>query len=97
MALKILSPSYPQPIKVQKITSSEVPEQVTSDSLIKEFPSMFDSKVKPIEGEQFHIALVDNAKPFFINTPRMIPYTYREKLKAELQSLEEQGTITPVS
>ena len=97
MALNILLPSYPQPIKAQAITSSETPQQVTSEDLIKEFPGVFDNNVKPMEGEQFHVALRDDAKPFCFNTPRTIPYAYREKLKAELQSLEEQGIITPVS
>ena len=51
-----------------------------------------------MEGEQFHIALTDDAKLFCILTPRAIPYTYREKLRAELQSLEEDhGVITPIS
>ena len=53
MALSILPPSYPQPIKFQAITSSETPQQVTSEDLIKEFPGVFDNNVKPIEGEQF--------------------------------------------
>ena len=88
----VLSTTHQSPI-----TSSEITHQVTSQSLINEFPSVFDNKVKPMKGEQFHIALVDDAKPFCVKTPRTIPYAYREKLKAELQSLEEQGIITPVS
>ena len=86
MALSILPPFYPQPIKVQTITSSETIQQVTSQNIINELPSIFDNKVKPMKGEQFHIALVDIAKPFCIKTPRTIAYAYREKLKAELQS-----------
>ena len=97
MALSILPPSYPQHIKVQTITSSETTQQVTSQNLINEFPRVFNNKVKPMKGEHFHIALIDDAKPFCVKTPRTIPYAYREKLKAELQSLEEQGIITPVS
>ena len=97
MALSILPPSYPQPIKVQTITSSETTQQVTSRNLINQFPSIFDNKVKPMKGEQFHIALIDNVKPFGVKTSRNIPYAYREKLKAKLQSLEEQGIITPIS
>ena len=96
MALSILPPSYPEPISIQRITSPKE-NQTTSESLINEFPSVFNNEVKPMEGEQFHIALIDEAKPFCVKTPRTIPYAYREKLKAELQSLEEQGIITPVS
>ena len=97
MALSILPPSYPQPIQVQTIASSETIQQVTLQNLMNEFPSVFDNKVKHMKGEQFHIALIDNAKPFCVKTPRTIPYAYREKMKAELQSLEEQSIITPVS
>lgn len=51
-----------------------------TESLIQEFPSVFDSKEKPMEGEQFHIALTDDTKLFCVHTPRAIPYAYREKL-----------------
>ena len=50
-----------------------------------------------MKGEQFHIALVEDTKPFCVNTHETIPYAYREKLKAELQSLKEQGIITTIS
>jgi len=50
-----------------------------------------------MEGEQFHIYLTDNAKPFRVSTPRTIPYVYREKLKAESKLLEKQNIITPVT
>ena len=69
MALSILPPSYPQPIEVQTITS-ETTQQVTSQNLINEFPSVFNNKVKPMKGEQFHITLIDDAKPFCVKTPR---------------------------
>ena len=88
MALSILPSSYPQPMKVQAITSSETAQHVTSESRIKEFPSIFDRKVKPTEGEQFHIALVDDAKLFCVTTHRTIPMHTEQ---AEHQSLEEQG------
>ena len=82
MVLGILPLSYPEPIKVHKVAS----EEVTSEDLIKEFPSVLDNTVKLMEGEQFHIALVDEAKPFCVHTPRAIPYAYREKLRGELQT-----------
>ena len=37
-----------------------------------------------MEGEKFHIYLVDDAVPFCVKTPRAIPFAYRNKLKAEL-------------
>ena len=49
-----------------------------------------------MEGEKFHISLTDDAKHFCVNTPRSIPFAYREKLKAELDLLQEQHIIAPV-
>jgi len=50
-----------------------------------------------MEGESFHIELTKEAKPFCVKTPRAIPYAYKEKLKAELETLQAQGIITPVT
>ena len=49
-----------------------------------------------MEGESFHIALTTDAKPFCVRTPRTIPYAYRDKLKAELDLLQQQNVIAPV-
>jgi len=65
--------------------------------MMQEFRRMFDGNIKTIEGEQFHINLTDNAKPFRVSTPRTIPFAYHEKLKAELELLEKQNIITPVT
>lgn len=62
-----------------------------------EFPTVFDGQVRSMEGEQFHISLTDDAKPFCVNTPRSIPFAYRDKLKSELDLLESQGIISPVT
>ena len=50
-----------------------------------------------MEGEKFHIVLTDDAQPFCIQTPRAIPFSYRDKLKAELDLLQEQGIIAPIT
>ena len=50
-----------------------------------------------MEGEKFHIALTESAKPFCVHTPRVIPFAYRDKLKAELDLLQSQGIIAPVT
>ena len=62
-----------------------------------EFPSVFDGKVKVMDGEVFHIELVNDAKPFCVHTPRKIPFAYREKLQDELTLLQKQGVIAPVT
>ena len=50
-----------------------------------------------MEGEEFHISLSANAKPFCVNTPRAVSFAYRDKLKAELDLLQTQGIIAPVT
>ena len=50
-----------------------------------------------MEGEKFHICVVDDAKPFCVKAPRSIPFAYRHKLKAELELLQEQDIIAPVT
>ena len=50
-----------------------------------------------MEGEKFHITLTEDAVPFCVKTLRAIPFAYRDKLKAELDLLQEQGIITPVT
>ena len=42
-----------------------------------------------MNGEVFRIQLKDNAQPFCVQTPRIIPYAYRDKVFKELQSLQE--------
>ena len=36
-----------------------------------------------MEGEQFHIYLTDNVRPFRVNTPRSIPYAYCDLLQSQ--------------
>lgn len=50
-----------------------------------------------MEGEKFHISLTENAKPFCVHAPRVIPFAYRDKLQAELELLLQQGIIAPVT
>ena len=108
-ALRILPPCYPQlPPQTQPSvkalpphsnTTSLVDQQIpiTQEQMMKEFPTVFDGNIKIMEGEQFHIHLTDNAKPFRVSTPRTILFMYRKKLKAELELLQKQNIITPIT
>ena len=58
---------------------------------------MFDGQIRTMTGEEFHISLTDKAKPFCVNTPRSIPFMYRDKLKAELELLQRQNIVTPIT
>ena len=50
-----------------------------------------------MDGEQFHIHLSSNAKPFCVTSPKSIPCAYRDKLAAELDLLQQQHIIAPVT
>ena len=39
----------------------------------------------------------NDAKPFCVRMPRTIPFAFRDKLKAELDLLQEQNIIAPVT
>ena len=71
---------YPQPSKINSIASiaTETPSLTTQtkefQNIMREFPSVFDGRIKTMDGEK-----------------------YRDKLKAELEILQSQGIITPVT
>ena len=48
-------------------------------------------------GEEFNIHLIQDTKPFCINTPRSILFVYRDKLKTELELLQQQNIIAPIT
>jgi len=79
------------------MTQSVSTQLPTAKDIMKEFPTVFDGQVRVMEGEQFRIQLQDNAILFCIKTPCTIPFAYRDKLKEELDLLQQQGIITPVT
>ena len=103
-ALHILPPSYPNPMSapiIHEITLPSTPGEITTSLTLQQamsaYPTVFDGQIRSMEGEQFHISLTDDVKPFCVNTPRSIPFAYRDKLKAELDLLESQHIIAPVT
>ena len=90
--LNILPKDYPAQIRVKTTV-----EKLTAEDFISEFSSVFNGQVRVMARETFHIHLKDNAKPFFVRSPRMIPYTNRGKVQKELQSLQAQEIIEPVT
>ena len=69
----------------------------TYRSLMAEHLSVFDGQVRFMEGEMFTITLRGDAVPFCVKTPWTVPFAYRDKLKKELELLQQQGIITPVT
>ena len=108
MGLGILPPYYPNPPPIPKFsrqlsqlelkaTVSAGCQIATAEEIMQEFPSVFDDQIRAMEGETFHITLVDNVTPFCVKAPRSVPFAYRDKLKEELNLLQEQGIISPVT
>lgn len=94
--LGFLPANYPQlqrqPAQLRKVSYSN---GVTREDLIAEFPDVFDGQIKVMPGETFKIVLSESATPFCVNAPRTIPFPYKEKLRQELELLQEQGIIAP--
>ncbi len=83
---------------VETIDSTNVQTTLlTTEQLMLEFSPVFDGQVRTMPGEQFHISVTDDAKPFCVSTPRTISLAYREKLKAEIDLLVDQNIIAPVT
>ena len=106
--LAILPKHYPQPIEAALCTekaSKEIKVTTTNQNelsqmknkLMQEFSEVFSGQVALMKGEKFTISLMDKAVPFCVKAPRTVPYAYREKLREELELLQEQGIIAPVT
>ena len=93
--LHILPAHYPKPACPQDPPQVAAIGVLSPGDIRNEYPMVFDGIVKSMEGEYFHIALMDDAKPFCVRTPRTIPFC--DKLKAELDLLQEQNIIAPVT
>ena len=87
---------YPHP-PVNIISVNEAAPLITKDSIITEFPTVFDGLIRAMEDEKFHIHLSSDAKPFCVTSPRSIPFTCHDKLAAELKLLEQQHIFAPVT
>lgn len=68
--------------------------ELTAGKLLKDYADVFSGTGK-LEGK-YHIVVDENVKPV-IHPPRKVPIAIQHKLKAELDRLEEQQIITPVT
>jgi len=81
--LEILPCHYPSPDKLPAVqmTSTWTNEArlAAAEDIMKEYPTVFDGQVRVMEGEQFHIRLREDAVPFCVKSPRVVPFAYRNK------------------
>ena len=86
------------PKQIARVPSQQVTNHLSArDRLIADFPKVFDGVLRVMPGEVFTIQLKDGARPFCVNTPRRVPFAYREPLKEQLDTLTAQGIIAPVT
>jgi len=105
--LGILPAHYPYPEREMhnntlnpeiRLTGSSTEGHVTTtEEIVQDFPSNFNGEITTMEGELFSICLMEGAEPFCVKAPRSIPFAYREKLKKELDLLQQQSIIVPVT
>jgi len=62
--------------------------------IFQSFPNLF--KGLGNWGEPYEICLREDAVPFALHTPRRVPLALRDEVKAELESMEALGVISPV-
>ena len=63
----------------------------------KEYPTLFNSPQIGKLGKTYTIKLSDEARPFSIATPRRLPLPMKDMVQEELESLQKQGIIRPVT
>ncbi len=90
------NPPSPMPSQVAATTTKEPLSDPCSNSshpainyeIRADYPEVFNGQIKTIEGKKFRIVPMEDAELFCVHTPRTIPFTYRDKLKAELELLQ---------
>ena len=66
-----------------------------ASQILTEYSDLLDG-LGSLHGHKYTIAIRENAQPKQ-NPPRSIPYKLRDKVKAELQRMQDMGVIKPVS
>ncbi|XP_064083925.1 uncharacterized protein K02A2.6-like [Macrobrachium nipponense] len=109
-ALAIVSLEFPKPIlKVTHVNrcaqfpaSAMTSPAASKDYFLRHFSDVLISKkdlqtqpLKKMAGPLMRIHLKPGATPFAVHTPRPIPFTLRDQVKEEHDSLVQQGIIRP--
>ncbi|XP_076032421.1 uncharacterized protein LOC143020148 [Oratosquilla oratoria] len=109
--LAIIPPDFPKPILevtyANRCAALTLPPDsspaAARDYFLREFSDVLvckdDLRSKPLGkmvGPPMRIHLKADAVPLAIHTPRLIPFAFRDQVKEELDSMVQQGIITPV-
>lgn len=88
------SPSLPLHANTSLAEAKEYFLQEYADVLVKK-DDLQKAPLQPMSGSPMRIHLREDAKPFAVHTPRLIPRAYQDHVKAELDSMVAQGIIAP--
>ena len=83
---------------LKKNHSTHISVNDLKNELMEEFSDVFSSASLPaMDGPPMEIPLKQNATPFKVNTPRTIPYAYRQPVKDQIDKMLADGIIEPVT
>ena len=92
--LRILPPHYPKPISLDEPSVVAHAKVTPHSDPQADYPSVFDGVVKTMEGELFHIALTEDAKPFCVHTPHM-PFETCSRLSYNFSRIKTSLDLSP--
>ena len=95
IALKLVPADFPNPML--SVVQEKNDFLASHDDMLREYADVFTENVSLMKGEPFTIKLKEGARPFCCNHVRRVAEPLKDKLKAELDDLEAQGIIEPVT
>ena len=103
-ALGFLPPGWPGKLyrthEYQQLlnTPSLVEVEKIKARLMEEFADVFnDTPLRPMKGLPMEIELKAEAVPFRVHGPRVMPYAYRDQVKAQIEDMVARGIFETVS
>ena len=78
------------------INAVSIPDSKLAEDIKSEFPSLFSNQLGCYKGKKFSVQVDESVKPVYCK-PRMIPYALRTKVEKELERLQQEGVISPVT
>lgn len=83
-------------IKVLKLQQSTQKTDAVLKEILDKHKAVFGSEFGKLKGITATMYLEDNAQPKFCKA-RLVPYSLKPKVEEELQRLEKEGIIKPVT
>lgn len=83
-------------IKVLKLQQSTQKTDAVLKEILDKHKAVFGSEIGKLKGITATLYLGDNAQPKFCKV-RLVPYSLKPKVEEELQRLEKEGIIKPVT